>query len=291
MNRNVDVAVARAFLAVVETGSVTLAARQLNLTQGAISQQLRRLEELADHPLFLRTGRRIAPTPEGKRLAPNVKQFLAANEQLIAALRQPAFEGEVKFGVPYDIIGSYAPQILRRFSRAFPSIRISLICKDTVVLRRDLKTGALDLALTTELGCGNEGETLRSDRLVWTGARAGDAHTRDPLPVSLGAETCVFRPVAVAALRKARRDWQAVCQVSNMEPVRATLEADLAVAPLLGHSIPESLEIIAADRRLPRLPMFRINLYIARNSSPAARAFADHVRRTVASMGIDRAGK
>jgi hypothetical protein len=76
-----------------------------------------------------------------------------------------------------------------------------------------------------------------------------------------------------------------------MEPVRATLEADLAVAPLLGHSIPESLEIIAADRRLPRLPMFQINLYEARHPSPAARAFADHVRRTVASGAVDRAGK
>ena len=54
MNRNIDVAVARAFLAVIETGSVTLAAGQLNLTQGAISQQLRRLEEVSDHPLFAR---------------------------------------------------------------------------------------------------------------------------------------------------------------------------------------------------------------------------------------------
>jgi DNA-binding transcriptional LysR family regulator len=291
MHRNIDVAVARAFLAVVETGSVTLAAQQLNLTQGAISQQLRRLEELADHPLFRRAGRRIAPTPEGTRLVPTVKQFLAANEQLIDALRQPAFEGEVRFGVPYDIIGSYVPPILRRFGQAFPNIRVTLICKDTVVLLKEVKTSVVDVALTTELGCGNHGETLRSDRLVWTGARAGDAHTRDPLPVSLGAETCVFRPVAIAALKKARRSWQAVCEVSNMEPVRATLEADLAVAPLLGHSIPQSLEIIAADRRLPRLPMFQINLYEARNLSPAARAFADHVRRSFASGGIDRAGK
>ncbi len=66
MNRNVDVAVARAFLAVIETGSVTLAARQLNLTQGAISQQLRRLEDLAEHRLFARAGRRIAPPPRGR---------------------------------------------------------------------------------------------------------------------------------------------------------------------------------------------------------------------------------
>jgi DNA-binding transcriptional LysR family regulator len=283
MNRNIDVAVARAFLAVIESGSVTLAARQLNLTQGAISQQLRRLEELSEHPLFMRGGRRIAPSPEGQRLVPAVRQLLAANEQLVAALRQPAFEGEVRFGAPYDIIGSYAPSILRRFGHAFPSIRVTLVCKDTLVLLQELRTGAIDLALTTELNCGKGGETLRSDRLVWAGARAGTAHARDPLPVSLGAETCVFRPVAVAALRKARRNWQAVCEVSNMEPVRATLEADLAVAPLLGHSIPESLEIIGAHRRLPRLPMFKINLYEARHPSPAGRAFADHVRRSVAS--------
>jgi DNA-binding transcriptional LysR family regulator len=282
MSRNIDVAVARAFLAVVEGGSVTLAARQLHLTQGAVSQQLRRLEALADHPLFKRAGRRIVPTPEGQRLVPAVSQLLAANDQLIAALRQPAFTGEVRFGVPYDIIGSTAPPILRRFGQTSPSVRVTMVCKDTVVLLEELKAGAIDVALTTELGCGKGGETLRSDRLVWAGARGGDAHARNPLPVSLGAETCVFRRVAIAALRKARREWQAVCEVSNMEPVRATLEADLAVAPLLGHSIPASLQVIAGGRHLPRLPVFRVNLYEARHPSPAARAFAEHVRRSVA---------
>lgn len=291
MIRNLDVTIARAFQAVVESGSVTLAARQLNVTQGAISQQLRRLEELADRPLFVRAGRRIVPTPEGQRLVPAVAHLLSANDQLIAALRQPAFEGEVRFGAPYDIMGSYAPPILRRFGQSLPNIRVTLACKDTVVLLQDLKAGAIDLALTTEVGCGKGGETLRSDRLMWAGAKGGNAHRRDPLPVSLGAETCVFRPVAIAALKKARRDWQAVCEVSNMEPVRATLEADLAVAPLLGHSIPESLEIIPHDRRLPRLPMFRINLYEARKPTPVAKVFADHVRRSISKSGMDSSGK
>ena len=249
MIRNVDVSVARAFLSVVETGSVTLAARQLGLTQGAISQQIRRLEELSVGRLFVRAGRHLALTPEGQRLVATAKQFLAANDKLLTALCQPVFQGEVRFGAPYDIIGSYAPPILRRFSTAFPSIRV----------------------------------TLRSDRLVWTGARDGDAHTKNPLPVSLGADTCVFRPVAIAALKKARRTWQAICEVSNMEPVRATLEADLAVAPLLSHSVPESLDIIETDRRLPRLPMFRINLYQAETLNPVAREFAGQVRRSIAA--------
>lgn len=283
MNRNVDVGVVRAFLSVVETGSVTLAARQMNLTQGAVSQQLRRLTELSEQKLFAREGRHIVPTTEGRRLVSVARQLVSANDQLLAALGQPVFEGEVRFGAPYDIIGSYAPPILRRFASAFPSIRVTLVCKDSLVLLKELRAGVIDLALTTELGRGKGGETLRSDRLVWTGARGGNAHARDPLPISLGADTCIFRPVVVAALKRSRRDWRAICEVSNMEPVRATLEADLAVAPLLSHSVPDSLDIIEADRRLPKLPMFCINLYEADRPSPAALAFAGHVRRCIAT--------
>jgi DNA-binding transcriptional LysR family regulator len=279
--RDIDVAIVRAFLTVVETGSVTRAANLLNLSQGAISQQIRRLEELGGKPLFIRAGRRMILSDEGRRLIAPGRQSIAANDHLWSALRQPAFQGEVRFGAPYDIIGSYAPPILRRFSAAFPTIRVTLICQDSVLLRAALKVGDLDLALTTELGCRKGGETLREDRLVWVGARGGSAHTRDPLPVSLGAEACVFRPIAIAALRKARREWVAVCAVSNMEPVRATLEADLAVAPLLSHCVPESLEILGAGRRLPKLPAFKINLYQAANPKPAIQAFADHARRGI----------
>ena len=283
MHRNVDVAILRAFLTVAETGSVTKAARLLNLSQGAISQQIKRLEELSGHALFIREGGRLALAAEGRSVLAPAQRCLAANDDLVAALRLPAFQGEVRFGAPYDIIGSYTPAILRRFSKMFPAIRVTLVCKDTVLLLADVKSGDIDLALTTELGCGKGGETLRRDRLVWVGAKGGDAHVRTPLPLSLGAETCVFRPIAVGALRKARRQWQAVCTISNMEPVRATLEADLAVAPLLRHSVPDNLEVLPESRRLPRLPAFCINLYGAARPNAVVQAFADHARRCVAA--------
>jgi DNA-binding transcriptional LysR family regulator len=283
VHRDIDVAIVRAFLTVVETGSVTEAARQLNLSQGAISQQLRRLQELTACRLFLRVGRRMVLSSEGHQLLGAASHMVASNDQLWAALNVPAVQGEVRFGAPYDIIGSYAPPILRRFKLAFPTVRVTLVCKDSLVLLSELRSGHIDVALTTERSCGKGGETLRSDRLVWVGARGGDAHTRDPLPVSIGADTCVFRPVAITALRKARRPWQAICEVSNMEPVRATLEADLAVAPLLSHSVPGSLEVLSPGSGLPKLPMFRINLYEAGRTNPAARAFADHARRCVAT--------
>ena len=46
------------------------------------------------------------------------------------------------------------------------------------------------------------GELLALDRLVWVGAPGGDAYAKTPLPVSLGAPSCTFRPVAIEALGK-----------------------------------------------------------------------------------------
>ena len=281
--RDIDVAIVRAFLTVAETGSVTRAAKLLNLSQGAISQQIRRLEDLSGKPLFNRLGHRMILSPEGRNLIEPGRQLISSNDQLWMSMRQPAFQGEVRFGAPYDIIGTYAPAILRSFGNSFPAIRVTLICQDSTLLLAEVRAGNIDLALTTEIGCGKGGETLRDDRLVWVGARGGNAYARNPLPVSLGAEACVFRPVAIAALRKARRDWVAVCDVSNMEPVRATIEADLAIAPLLSHSVPMSLEVLAANALLPRLPAFKVNLYQAPNPIPATQAFADHARRCIAA--------
>ena len=68
-----------------------------------------------------------------------------------------------------------------------------------------------------------------------------------------------------------------------MEPVRATLGSDLALAPLLSHPVLESLEIIDAGRRLPKLPLFRINFYQTSRPSKVAEAFDGHVRRSVVS--------
>src|SRR6185503_17156027 len=176
MRRDLDISLIRAFLAVVDSDGVTAAASALGVSQAAASQQIKRLEEALDCRL------------------------LALNDEVWSAMRTPSFEGEVRLGVPYDIIGSFVPPVLRRFAKAQPRVRVSLVCEDSSIVRNALRSGGVDLALTTETDCGRHGETLRTDRLVWVGVPGGEAHLRDPLPVSLGAPTCVFRPVAVEAL-------------------------------------------------------------------------------------------
>jgi DNA-binding transcriptional LysR family regulator len=275
---DIDVALLRTFLSVIDRGGVTLAAAARHLSQAAASQQIKRLEETVQCRLFERARRRLSLTAAGERLEAQARRLVAQSDELLASMRAPEFEGEVRFGVPYDIVASIVPSILRRFARAQPRVRVSLVCEDSQVVRRQAGSGDIDLALTTEIDCGRHGETLRTDRLVWVGVPGGEAHLRSPLPVSLGAPTCLFRPVAIEALAKARRDWRAVCEVSRMEPVYAAIEADLAVAPLLRSSVPERFEILGREARLPPLPEFRINLYSAPGIGLAAQDLGDHVR-------------
>jgi DNA-binding transcriptional LysR family regulator len=279
MPRDIDTALLRAFLTVVQTGSDTNAARLLNLTQAAVSQQIKRLEELFASPLFERSHKRLMLAPAGERLVASAERLVALNDETWGLMTTPHFEGEVRLGVPYDIVASYIPPILKRFNAVWPRVRVGLNCQDSNTLMAQLATGEIDLTMTTELGCRQDGETLHTDRLVWVGLPGGDAHTRDPLPVSLGSPTCMFRPVAIEALRKAGRDWRVVCEVSNMEPVCATISAGLAVAPMLRASVPQSFMVLGPTTGMPPLPDFRINLYVPKTSaSEIAHELATHIR-------------
>ena len=271
MHRDIDTALLRAFVAVVETGSVTAAAALLNLTQEAVSQQLKRLEELFGTELFERHHRRLTLRPDGERLLTHAQRLIALNDEVFSAMSAPAYEGEVRLGSPHDIVGPYLPPILRRFDKAWPRVRVSLKCTTTPQLLELLRRGSIDLTLTTEQRCGPGGKTLLEDDLVWAGASNGTAHQRDPLPDSLGDEKCEFRRVVLKALGGAGRDWRPVCEVSSMEPLLASIEADLAIAPLLRSTIPHYLQAIERDRGLPRLPKFFINMYLppARQSETA----------------------
>ena len=284
MPHNIDTSLLRAFVAVAETGGMTSAARLVNLTQAAVSQQVKRLEETFGRQLFERDRRGLRLTPSGERLLVRARRLLALNDEVWALMTAPDFTGEVRLGVPHDIVGPYMPPVLKSFDQAWPGVRVSLDCRTSVNLLRALERREVDLILTTERACAPHGETLLPDPLVWVGARDGRAWKRDPLPVSIGGEDCAFRPFAIEALNHAGRDWRPVCEISNMLAECAAVEADLAVVPLLASTVPETLTILGAGDGLPPLPMFQINLYLPQvGASDIAVELARHVRAQFAA--------
>jgi DNA-binding transcriptional LysR family regulator len=291
MRRDLDIALLRAFVAIVETGSVTAAARLLNRTQAAVSLQLKRLEDALGQVLFERVHKRLILAPPGEQLLGDAQRLIAMNDDIWGHMTTPSFQGEVRLGVPVDIISTYIPQILRRFNSAWPRVRVTLVCRNSQELLEDLDAGAVDLTLTTDITCQGHCETLRWDKLAWVAAPDGDAHMRKPLPIAIGSKTCRFRPVALQALRDAGREWQVILEVANQDAVFATIASGSCVGILLRDCIPDSLEALPDDCGLPELPNFAINLWLPKaGASEIAEELARHVRAEFAARYASTAG-
>lgn len=268
MPRDIDISLLRAFVAVVETGSVTGAARLLNRTQAAVSQQLKRLEELLGVCLFQREHKRVALATPGEQLLDSARRLIALNDEVWGMMTTPSYKGEVRFGVPVDIVPTYAPPILKRFAQTWPQVQVSLATQNSVELIALLDEGKIDLTLCTELSPSRKnGETLRQDRLVWVSAPDSDIHLRRPLPISIGGRNCRFRPVVLDALRESCLDWRFVVEVSNQEAVNATVAAGLGVTAMLADSVPDGLRVLDSSSGLPELPAFGINLYLPKTGA------------------------
>jgi DNA-binding transcriptional LysR family regulator len=281
--RDIDVGLLRTFLAVAETRRMTTAGRVVNLSQGAVSQQIKRLEALLRVTLFARMADAARLTRDGEKLMPMAHRMIALNDEVAEHMSSVDFAGEVKLGVPHDVVGRLMPPILRAFSREHPSVLITLVSERTAMLRKMLRDRSIDLALMTEADRAERGRHLMTDRLVWVGAKGGDAARQRPLAVALGQNGCAFRALAIRALNAAKIEWRAICQVGSMEPVFATLEADMAIAPFLMRTVPERLSILQ-DAALPKLPDYHINLRVASGeASSSALELARHVREGFAT--------
>jgi len=278
MARNIDTALLRAFVTVAETGGMTRAGQLLNLTQAAVSQQVKRLEDQFQTQLFDRDKKRVSLTPDGERLLPMAQQMLDMNDRVWGMMTTADFEGQVRVGVPHDIVKAFMPPVLKSFDRAWPRVSVTLVPGPSMTLLEDMQRGDIDLTLTTEEGVQPGGEVLLRDELVWVGGRGGKAHLNDPLPLTLGYPNCVFRASCTAALASVDRSWRAVVDNGNMLSIYAALEADLAVSALLASTIPEGLVVLAPESRLPPLPPFSINLYLPKGAGEIAQEFAQHVR-------------
>ena len=261
MARNLDLTALRSFATVAETGGVTRAAVQLNLTQSAVSMQLKRLEESLGLSLIDRSARTIALTAQGEQLLGYARRLLALNDEAWGRMTNPAFEGELSLGVPQDIMHPYIPRVLRAFSQEYPRVKVMLFSDLTIDLRHRFARGEIDVILTTEDAVGPGGEMLSRQPLVWAGAQGGQAWRSRPLRFGSTAR-CIFRRPAIEALERARIPWELAVDSVTCSAVEVSVIADLAIFAQLASTIPNRCEEIRHGGALPELPDYMINMYV-----------------------------
>ena len=286
MARNLDMTALRSFVTVAETGGVTKAAQQLHLTQSAVSMQLKRLEVSLDQPLLDRSGRGVALTNQGEQLLSYGRRMLALNDEVMARMTDDAFEGEINFGVPADIVFPNIPHVLQRFDREYPRVRVNLFSSNTRKLKAMIESGDIDLILTTEEECGPQGETISMQRLVWAGAPGGTAFRDRPLRLAF-ERACLFRPWVQRALDESGIAWEMAVDTNSTRTVEASVSADLAIHAMLECAISPHLEPISHGGALPDLPSTRINMYRALNAKGAlVDALEEMVRGAYGRMAV-----
>jgi len=270
MPRNLDLTALRAFATVVATGGVTKAAAVLNLTQSAVSMQIKRLEESLDMRLLERTGRGVHPTSEGEKVLAYARRLLTLNDELLHVMQQSVPEGEIRLGVPHDIVPRCVPAILRAFAAEYPRTRITLISSVTSKLRTLFAEGGCDVYLATENVPSPGGTEIVRLPLVWVGAENGTMWRQRPLRLAF-ARDCAFRVLAQNALNAADIPWDMAMTADSSRAVDASVSADLACHVVIDGFAVDDMRAIDHGGALPDVGEVGITVYAADTGRDPAR--------------------
>ena len=147
---NVELVELRIFKAVAEQGGITKAAAVLNRVQSNVTTRVKRLEQRLGARLFIREGRRLALSPEGKVLLAYADRLLKLSAEAQAALKGREPHGVLKLGALESTAATRLPPILARYHRAYPDVRLELATGTTGALVGKVLRGELEAAFVAE---------------------------------------------------------------------------------------------------------------------------------------------
>ena len=278
MTALMDVDQLRTFIAIVETGSFTRAAEVVHKTQSAVSMQMKRLEERLARPIFIRDGRASKLTEDGARLLDYARRIVKLNVEALAAFSDAELTGRVRLGVPDDYADRYLPEIMARFSRAYPAVELTVICEPSIELGERIDSNELDLAIITNCESNRPAEAFRRERLLWVTSNRHSTHVEEPLPLALGRPTCGWRRAALDCLETIGRPHRVLFSSANAGAVAAAVLAGLAISVLPESGLRPGMRVLTPAEGYPELPSCSVGL--VRNpheSSALAEALAEHI--------------
>lgn len=135
------------FIAVVETGSFTRAAQQLNYAQSSVTAQIQALEAELASPLFDRLGSKTVLTDAGRRFLPYAQELTRMHTMAKDAIRfQTEFSGTITIGAAESLAAFRLPDIIREYKSRYPDVNIILKPGLCAEMGDRLRSGELDLA-------------------------------------------------------------------------------------------------------------------------------------------------
>jgi LysR family nitrogen assimilation transcriptional regulator len=190
------------FCKVVDTGSFSAAADQLNMAQPALGSQIRQLENGLGTPLFVRHPRGVTPTAAGKLLSDEARAILGHVERVSKQIKMSA-SGErprLRLGVCPSVIKVVGPKALIDTARSLPDVTVTIVEERSSILLNSFASGKLDIAFINNVreDPGIERTALLVEDLLFVTKPTGDTQPETiPLAKALEHELTVGGPNSV----------------------------------------------------------------------------------------------
>lgn len=289
----------RYFIAAANSGQVSKAAMDINVSQSVITTAIKSLEELTGTLLFDRHSTGITLTYEGSLFLEHAQHIIESVEEAVRIPRRikDDVKGSINIAVSYTVAGYFVPKSLSQFSRAFPNVKVNLSEADRSSIEEGLITNGFDLAVMLTSNIINHEELthvalMQSRRRLWV--KSNHKFLKQPSVTlqDVAAEPYIMLTVDEAS-NTAQRYWNrtpykpnTIFRTSSVEAVRSMVANGMGIS-LLSDMVyrPWSLEgrrveVIEISDEIPTMDVGLAWANTAKHDE-AAKAFIDFMHLSV----------
>ncbi len=259
---SIPISALRAFVAISELGSFTKAAEHLNLTQPAVSLQIKQMERVLGGELFVKKKGGVALSDLGTTVDRLARRMLSLNNQLVGIAGRVALRETVHLGIQCV----YAPVVLPRVfqqCRVLDNIHYKFVCAHTGELAEKLKSGFVDL--TFMIGDGQPRPNLIhqwTEKFVWVRAPHQRTLVQDGTVPFIARQEGIMDRTVFGLLDERGIPYRIVFSATDLICMYAAAESGIGLMCMPARTVPDSL-VIARDRYLPKLPDVHLGVYHA----------------------------
>jgi len=232
------------FCDVVETGSFSRAAQLNHVTQSAVSQQIRALENRYEQKLLSRSARQVTPTPAGERLFRGCKEILARFGEVEQEIREQAAEvvGTCTISTIYSVGLHELQNIQKGLLKTHPKVNMRLIYRRSDQVYDDIILGAAEIGVVAypQPRAGVDVIPFRDDKLAVVTAPNHPLSSKAKVSLTALADTPFIafdreaptRKALDRLLREKGVEIEPVMEMDNVETIKRAVEMGVGVSIL-----------------------------------------------------------
>lgn len=260
-----DLDLLNTLVVVAEAGSLSAAAPRLFRSQSALSEQVRKLEEMCGSTLLQRgkTGARL--TPAGERLAGHAREMLAMSRAAFRDIKGVQLAGDLRLAVTDYFRPEALPGMLRRVRDEFPGLCLDVSIRRSAAIEDEAQAGEFDIGLSMSIADetttkGRQRTALRREALIWVADASFVLPEKAPLPLVVLPDACSLRQLATRTLDAHGIAYKIAHSASGVGGLHLALAAGLGITCLNASAVPKSALAFAGPPRLPPMPEVEFSL-------------------------------